>query len=220
MTDWATIASFATAGGTLVLAVATFSSIRAAQRAALTAELARQETLRPVLMSSQPQDAPENVFWPDGHVADFKGGQAILELTDQTIYAALSLHNIGPGLAVLHGWYIHPQWQQAAEPHPKLEDFRPQRMDLYVRAGGPGLWQGAIRDSADADYQPLIESIKRKAMFTIDVLYGDHTGGQRSITRFGIAPRDGTEWLASVVRHWNIDRPDPRSLQASARLPT
>jgi hypothetical protein len=143
-----------------------------------------------------------------------------MELTAQTIYTTLSLHNIGPGLAVLHGWYIHPQWQQAAEPHPKLEEFRPQRMDLYVRAGGPGLWQAAIRDPADPDYQPLTETIESRAMLTIDLLYSDHIGGQRSITRFGITPREGSpEWLTSVVRHWNIDRPDPRTIQASARLP-
>jgi len=34
MTDWSTIASFATAGGTLVLAGATFSAIRSSNRSA------------------------------------------------------------------------------------------------------------------------------------------------------------------------------------------
>ena len=40
MPDWVTISSLATAGGTLVLAVATFASVRSANRAARTAELA------------------------------------------------------------------------------------------------------------------------------------------------------------------------------------
>jgi hypothetical protein len=49
--------------------------------------------------------------------------------------------------------------------------------------------------------------------FTIDVLYGDHEGGQRTITRFGMIPRrdgDVTRWFPSVARHWSLDRPDPR----------
>jgi hypothetical protein len=43
------------------------------------------------------------------------------------------------------------------------------------------------------------------------VLYGDHALGQRSITRFALTPRDDSSWIASVARHWNVDRPDPRS---------
>ena len=43
----------------------------------------------------------------------------------------------------------------------------------------------------------------------VDVLYGDHELGQRSITRFALSPHDD-RWISSVVRHWNVDRPDPR----------
>jgi len=52
---------------------------------------------------------------------------------------------------------------------------------------------------------------------TIDVLYGDHEGGQRTITRFSLTPRthareDDEPWLwtCSTARHWNLDRADPR----------
>jgi hypothetical protein len=46
---------------------------------------------------------------------------------------------------------------------------------------------------------------------SIDVLYGDHEGGQRVITRFTMTPRgnDGARFV-SAARHWNIDRDDPR----------
>ena len=44
----------------------------------------------------------------------------------------------------------------------------------------------------------------------IDVLYGDHELGQRSITRFAMTPRDEGRWIATVSRHWNVDRADPR----------
>jgi len=49
VTDWPTISSLATAGGTLVLGVATFASVRSGNRAARTAERALQVGLRPVL---------------------------------------------------------------------------------------------------------------------------------------------------------------------------
>ena len=43
----------------------------------------------------------------------------------------------------------------------------------------------------------------------VDLLYGDHEGGQRTIARFGI-----TDWpevegeRAEVLRYWNVDRDD------------
>ena len=60
---------------------------------------------------------------------------------------------------------------------------------------------------------PLSKDIREQRPFTIDVLYGDHEGGQHTITRFGIFPRqdgDETKWFPAVSRHWNLDRPDPR----------
>jgi len=32
----------------------------------------------------------------------------------------------------------------------------------------------------------------------------------RAIGRFALAPLSDAQWLCSVVRHWNLDRPDPR----------
>jgi hypothetical protein len=40
---------------------------------------------------------------------------------------------------------------------------------------------------------------------TLELLYGDHEGGQRMITRVGLSPRVISEHLASISR-----RPDPR----------
>lgn len=46
---------------------------------------------------------------------------------------------------------------------------------------------------------------------TVDILYGDHDGGQRTISRFGLFPLpEGPGWTTAVARHWNLDRPDPR----------
>lgn len=61
------------------------------------------------------------------------------------------------------------------------------------------------------------EAIATGAPLSVDLLYGDHEGGQRTITRFYMIPRhnqpeDDEPWLrlCSVSRHWNIDRADPR----------
>jgi hypothetical protein len=45
---------------------------------------------------------------------------------------------------------------------------------------------------------------------TIDLLYGDHEGGQRMISRFALSATPTGSWLAVVGRHWNLDRPNPR----------
>jgi hypothetical protein len=44
----------------------------------------------------------------------------------------------------------------------------------------------------------------------VDLLYGDHEGGQRTISRFVFNPREDGQWIVAVARHWNLDRPDPR----------
>ncbi len=53
-------------------------------------------------------------------------------------------------------------------------------------------------------------AINARGPLTVYLLYGDHEGGQRTITRFGLLPRDDGGWMAVAARHWNIDRDDPR----------
>jgi hypothetical protein len=76
-TDWTAVASIATALGTLVLALATFASVRSAKRAARTAEHAFQVGLRPMLFASRLDDASQKIRWGDDHVARLDGGRAI-----------------------------------------------------------------------------------------------------------------------------------------------
>jgi len=56
--------------------------------------------------------------------------------------------------------------------------------------------------------EEILEAV-RAGRFTVDVLYGDYEGGQRVVSRFGVF-REGDAWTLSVVRHWQIDRPNPR----------
>jgi hypothetical protein len=65
--NWTTISSLATAGGTLVLGIATFAAVRSANRAARIAERSFQIGLRPVLAPSRLEDAPQKVMFVDHH---------------------------------------------------------------------------------------------------------------------------------------------------------
>ena len=210
MTDWATISALITAAGTLVLAVATFASVRSANRSARIAERALQVGLRPLLMPSRLEDPAQKIRWVDEHWARVEGGRASVEVAEGNIYLAMSVRNAGNGIAVLQAWHIDTELIPAGRPPPERDQFRPHTRDLYIPAGDTGFWQAALRDPNDSLYPGLLDVIQRRQAFTIDVLYGDHEGGQRTISRFSIAPAGDAQWLCSVVRHWNLDRPDPR----------
>ncbi len=66
-----------------------------------------------------------------------------------------------------------------------------QTRDLYVPAGDISFWQAALRDPDDELYAPVREAIETGGPLSIDLLYGDHEGGQRTITRFYMIPREG-----------------------------
>ncbi len=212
-TDWSTIASFATALGTLILALATFVAVRSANRAARVAEAAYQVALRPVLVTSRLEDPVQKVRWIDDHWAHLDGGGASAELVDGSIYLAISVRNVGSGLAVPFGWSLQESTPTVDMIHAAPEDFRPQTRDLYVAPSDVGFWQAAIRSAEDPDYHWLNRKIVNLEPFTVELLYGDHDGRNRTISRFGMIPwtRDKeVRWYPSVARHWYLDRPDPR----------
>jgi hypothetical protein len=210
MADWTTISSLATAGGTLVLAAATYTAVRSSNRSARIAERAIAVGIRPVIMSSRFQDPPEKIGWQDDHWAKVPGGGAHAEEADGTIYLAASLRNVGSGIAVIQGWCPNGDWLDASQPHPDPDEFRRQTIDLYIPPGDVGYWQGAIRDHDDAEYAPVLTAIKGRERITVDLLYSDHEGEQRAISRLAMNPRDESGWLCRIIRVWNLDRQDPR----------
>src|SRR5437588_7590225 len=107
MADWATISSLATAGGTLVLAVATFSSVRSSNRSARVAELSLLAGLRPLLIPSKESDPPEHIRFGDDVWVTVPGHGAAVKLEKGNVYMAVGLRNGGSGLAVIHGWHLH-----------------------------------------------------------------------------------------------------------------
>ena len=215
MTDWSTVASIATAGGTLVLALATFASIRSAnrsarisERAARTAERSLLAGQRPLLVSSRLNDPAQKIQYPEGIWLTVDGGMATLEVADGVVYLAVSIRNAGTGLAVLHGWRV-TVGLVTERTHPPIEEFTSQNLDIYVAPGDNALWLGALRDPAASIFQAVADAIKSGETLVINLLYGDLEGGQRVITQFTL--RQANErWLAQATRHFNVDRPDPR----------
>lgn len=210
MTDWQTVSSLATAAGTLVLAVATFSAVRSSNRAARIAEEALLTGMRPLLVPSLADDAPRKVLWGDMHAARIAGGRALAEEANDVVYLAIGVRNVGAGIALLHGWYPMPSRVNATDAPAPAESFRRLTIDLYVPAGGAGYWEGAVRDADDPVRAELTTTLRERRAFTIDLLYGDQQGGQRTVTRFTLIPADDQGWYPLAVRHWNLDRPDPR----------
>jgi hypothetical protein len=208
--DWTTISSLATAGGTLVLAGATFAAVRSSNRAARANERALLAGIRPVLMPSRLQDPMEKVGFQDGKWLKVEGGRAVAEVTDGAIYLAMAIRNAGTGVAVLDRWDFSVLEPSGAGDHGDPAHFRRLTRDIYLSGGDTGFWQGAFRDPDDPIFTEARAAIADRRRITIDLLYGDLEGGQRTVSRFAILPVGDDGWLTVVSRHWNLDRDDPR----------
>jgi hypothetical protein len=208
-TDWVTISALATAAGTLVLAAATYAAVRSANRAARVAERTLLSGLRPLLVPSRLEDPVQKVAFADEKFLRVEGGRATLEVGPETILMAISIRNAGAGAALLHGWRFYPERIIDGE-RPELDSFTRLTRDIYVPARDLGFWQGTFRDPAAPEFAVARAAIDAGHPLTVDVLYGDHEGGQRTITRFGLLPHSDGVWLTAAGRYWNVDRQDPR----------
>ncbi len=167
--------------------------------------------MRPVLVPSLSTDPDQKVLWRDGPTMHLSGGRAIAERDEHAIiYLAIGLRNVGTGLALLHGWYPTPGWRGAEDPHAPISEFRRQIIDLYIPSNGAGYWEGALRDEHDPLHSDFLRVLVDRVPFTIDLMYGDQDGGQRTISRCLVLPASDGGWYGQVARHWNIDREDPR----------
>ena len=71
------------------------------------------------------------------------------------------------------------------------------------------MWQGALRNPDDPARAEVAEAIEAREPLTLELLYSDQIGQQRTITRFSVMPTADT-WLLSVTRHWYLDWDGPR----------
>ncbi len=219
----ADLASYVTAGATLVLAFATFAAVRSGSRSARIAEVALQEQRRPVLAPSRMEDATQKIMFMEGKWVSAAGGRAAVEHIDGIVYLAISLRNVGSGIAVCQGWAVSPgvRTGQEGAAHLPMNDFHLQARDLYVPAGDIGMWQGALRNPEDPVRSGVADAVEMGQPITVELLYSDQVGSQRTISRFGLFPT-GDHWLASMSRHWFLDRDGPRperlTLEASQAI--
>jgi hypothetical protein len=227
MADVTTIAEIGTAVGTLFLGAATFASTRSANRAARVAERSLLVGLRPVLVSARFDDPDIKVLFGDGQKFHVPAGTALVEEIDDVVYLGFPLRNVGAGLAVLQRYDILTEYelQDPHRPvddgvrarldrhHRPIENFREQQRDIYVAAGDVGYWHAALRDGEDSVHADVIRALRAGPKpITVDLLYGDHEGGQNTVSRFIALPTEGGRWLCNVAFHWTVDAPDPRDL--------
>lgn len=215
MADWATISSLATAGGTLVLAVATFAAVKSSQRSARIAEIALQEQRRPLFVQSRTDDPRQKIMFGDQHWVTVEGSRGAVEYADGIVYLVMSLRNIGAGIGVCQAWSVRPGLQRRVDDHTPENEFRAQLRDLYIPAGDVGLWQGAIRDESDPQHREIADAIARNEPVAVELLYSDQVGEQRTISRYSLIPfaqedREEVNWTVSGNRHWYLDRAGPR----------
>ena len=199
-----------------MLAGVTVASVRSANRAARVAEQSLLAGQRPLLVASRAEDPALRAGFQDGVWFNVPGGEGAASATDQADYFVVSVRNVGTGIAVLHGWHLIPELVLERSAHvtpPPLEDFTTLTRDLYVAPGDIGFWQGSFRDPRSDGYLEARRAVEARQTIGVDILYGDFEGGQRVISRFMLTAKEidgGVRWFASVGRHWNVDRPDPR----------
>jgi hypothetical protein len=154
-----------------------------------------------------------------GHWVSALGGRAAVEHIEGAVYLAISLRNVGSGIAVCQGWAVRPEAGSSLNfpTHAPLDEFRLQSRDLYVPAGDIGMWQGALRNPDDALRAEVVDAIETGQAITVELLYSDQVGRQRTISRFGLVPANDT-WVAGLNRHWYLDweGPRPESLTLAA----
>ncbi len=212
MTDWA---EWGTTLGTLVLAGATFVSIRFSNRSARIAERALLAGQRPLLVAARRDDPVQEIQFADGRVLDCSSTQAIFLHEEDVIYLAIPLRNAGSGLAQLQGYRLDPE--QADRVHtdplgparhrrggqaPDPATFTQQQRDLYIASGEAGFWQAALRDPSSASYTAVQQALDTRGRLTVDLLYGDIDDGQRTITRIVLLPSADDAWRCDIAHHW------------------
>ena len=112
-----------------MLAVATFASVRSANRSARTSErvarTAERSLLvgqRPLLVNSRLLDPEQKITFREGNSLAVPGGHATFETTENGVYLAISLRNVGTGLAMLLGWHLRVGLE-VGRTHPPAKEF-------------------------------------------------------------------------------------------------
>jgi hypothetical protein len=195
---------------TLVLAAATFSAVRSANRSAKIAERAFQIGLRPILAASREGDPPQRLMFGDRHWVNLEGGRAAVEVVDGVVYLAMLVRNVGSGMAMIEAWRPNPGQPTSADGLGGVDGFRAQIRALWIAPGDVAFWQGALRNPEEEAFDRIRDAVSEGAL-SVDLLYRDHEGGQRAISRFAFIRRDTdansqeSGWWSLLARHNALD---------------
>ena len=134
------------------------------------------------------------------------------------MYLAISLRNVGSGIAVCQGWVVLPDSGSPVNhpTHVPLEEFRLQSRDLSSRPGTLACGKERFATPDDPVRAEVVNAIETGQAITLELLYPDQVGRQRTISRFSLTPAHDT-WLAGLTRHWYLlGRPPARDLILAA----
>ena len=106
----------------------------------------------------------------------------------RTPMVTVRIAHAGPGLGVIHGWRIEQGRSSAEADRPAADSFHRQGRDLYIATGDTGFWHAAVRAEDHPDRELLMLMIKERARITVDLLFGDSEGGQRTRQLREISP--------------------------------
>ena len=190
MADSATIASYATAAGTLVLAVATFSAVRSSNRFSphrrRVTPHQHAPTAHPVAVSTTPSKGCCGIHH---HAAHINGRTPSSRKTAGSSIWRSDCETLVQVLPCSTGGTRCPIRRSKTCPTPQAEDFRRLTIDLYIPAGGSGYWEAAVREPDDPLRPGFMRALTERHPFMIDILYGDQQGRQRTISRYLSCPQ-------------------------------
>ena len=153
------------------------------------------------------------ITFADDHAFHIDGGRAAAEVEGDAIFMALPLHNVGPGLAILHSWHVTASRDISDQSFEDVSTYRRLSRDSHRPAAM------SVSGRAPSATGPIPTSSRRGPPSKpanpspSTCLYSDSDGGQRTVTRFrlGHAPdAAANEWYPRVGRHLYLDRPSPR----------
>ena len=125
-----------------MLGVATFAAVRSANRSSRISEEALAVSMRPVLVQSRDDDPAQPLMWVDQRWGTILGGHGYVERTDDVVYLAMLVRNVGSGIAVLQAWRAVAAPLTTADDFGDPGDFRPQTRTCSSRRTTPGTGSG------------------------------------------------------------------------------
>ena len=113
---------------------------------------------------------------------------------------------------MLDRWDFISDLAPGNESHGDPQGYRRLTRDLYIPGGDLGFWQGAFRDPDEPIFKEPRDAITARERMGIDLLYGDHEGGQHR------SPARAHPSRRRSVDHVRVAALDPRSTR-SALIP-